>query len=426
MKAAFNEKKLVKYILVYRSKLNSHKSFKHKVIFFRELYSFFIKILVIVCSIFVKKRKIALENLDYLILFNHDINQQRSQTLWKALEEKGYKIKKINYNRPFGFKDLKKAIIYSETFSSTSLIIYLNKLRIDFLAKKYNPKVICTFIFHSEVPTLLRNFFKDSKVVFIPHGVTPFVNSHSNFDFDYSIIFGESSVRNIASKKVRFGSTKVIKIGSPFKSNFQSLNSNKNKKAILYFSTWGNHVIKEYSDNFEIFLDWAKTQNTYDIYIKLHPSEDPKYVKARFDKMTNIKILSKDISFSDALKPVSLVIGTRTNASIEAAVMNIPTLVVNNSKYDLYSENVFCNDKYLYLEKFFPKRSQNADQINTTIKEIFENYEFYLQKCKEFANFHLEHLEDSNNYYIDVLEKIHQRNESFEYQYFEEILQYPT
>ena len=71
----------------------------------------------------------------------------------------------------------------------------------------------------------------------------------------------------------------------------------------------------------------------------------------RLRGISNIEVLSKDISIKDALEMCSVSIVSYSVSAIESALMNRPIVVANYRDYDQGSENVKISDKYLFMEK---------------------------------------------------------------------------
>ena len=193
---------------------------------------------------------------------------------------------------------------------------------------------------------------------------------------------------------------------------------------MLFFSTWlvGKHPI--FTGSFILFRDWARAQQDVDVYIKLHPLEDPKYVNGLIEGCPNIQVLDKKVGMKEALEPVSLIITTISNASIESAMLHRPTVVVSNVPYDPNSPSRFESDNYLHLEQFFPKRCATPEALGATVQEVFANYDHYLSRCAAFVEHHMSSGNNATERYVEVLSSIHAGREDFEYTELPEILDY--
>jgi len=277
-----------------------------------------------------------------------------------------------------------------------------------YIVKKYQPKILITFMDSSILSVFLREEMKPfGKVINIAHGVTCDTNLFSMIDFDYLFLFGKRSLENLKRNKVLFGTTRVVLTGSPFITPDFILPANYAKKNILFFSSW---IPKNERDlilnNFNIVRDWAKLHQEYHLYVKLHPSplEDPMVWEKLAHGIRNITILDKKVDTKEALENVSLAVVLWSCASFEASILNRPVVIVNNCDRE---------ENFLYLENFFLPRSRSAEELHANILLTFDNYDFYLGKCKEFINYHFEHVHDSITYIADCIESIYRDCETF-------------
>jgi len=288
---------------------------------------------------------------------------------------------------------------------------------LNFLLNKYHPKVVCGFLDRSPLASLLKHACRERgiKSINIAHGITdprPFFDSM--FDFDYYFLFGQSSLKHIAANPVRIGNTKAVLAGSPFITPDYKLPPNREKKNVLFFSQI-KHVVshallyapthmEQLIENTRLVVDWAKAHPDFRLFMKVHPAGDAKFTHKLCKGIRNIAVLEKSISMIDALKDVSLVINTVSNASLEAAVLNRPTVGINTRS--LWKS-------YLSLEDFFLPAATNVEELHQNIVQTFEQYEEFLQKTQEFAGFHLEHTIDSVEFIADCIESIYYGEENF-------------
>ena len=91
----------------------------------------------------------------------------------------------------------------------------------------------------------------------------------------------------------------------------------------------------------------------------------------------------------EALNDIFLVIINFSVASVEAAFLNRPVVVINSLMKDKNSTDFRKSDQYLYIEDFFPERAKNITEITVRINKISNKYSYYLQQCKRYSDFHL-------------------------------------
>jgi CDP-glycerol glycerophosphotransferase (TagB/SpsB family) len=219
---------------------------------------------------------------------------------------------------------------------------------------------------------------------------------------------------NLNANKVRIGSTKAIKSGSPFIPPDFCLPPNFSKEKILFTSIWTEKSnINWHRKNLEIIKEWIQEHIEYKLFIKLHPIENPSLINSMFGEISNVEILDRSISLKDALKEVSLVVSSWSNATIEAAVLNRPSIVID------YSD---LRDNNLRIEEYFLPRAKNPEELQNRIDTIFTNYESYLNSCKAYAQYHLEYTTHSLSYMSSCLKSIIEGREDFPYSFVEEDL----
>ncbi len=359
---------------------------------------------------------------DILVLPSGPADLRQTKGVWENLEKFGYNIIYADYELKSIFLNafLSKEKIEPEI--PTSIFFFAAYCK--FLLNKYNPKTVCVFYHHNMIPSFLMKYKSEvQKIVHIPHGMQPDHAIYTSYDFDYYMVFGQSSVDSILKKKLRIGNTKLVKIGSTTLRENYNLDPNRNNKSILFFSDWLPEKLPNERKLFKIVCEWAKEHPEYKLFIKLHPVEKGVIIREYAAGIHNIEILDKSVNIKDALEPVSICIVSWSVASIEAAQMNRPVVVANFRKYDPDSDDYIVSDSFLHLEKFFPKRATDKDELHDRISEVVRDYDKYLGKCKEFVQFHLEHTTDSNKFAAQVISNIHTDNIGFAYTEVEETLE---
>jgi CDP-glycerol glycerophosphotransferase (TagB/SpsB family) len=235
----------------------------------------------------------------------------------------------------------------------------------------------------------------EGKTVYMPHAVIPTTYLFSSFDYDQYFVFGESSVRNLANQDLRFGETRIVKVGSPRILPGYVLPEAEPSHHFLYFSNWMIGEDERYTRDFEILRAWALDHPEYQLTVKLHPLEKNGYVPRRCKGIPNMRVLPSGTGMKEALESVCLVISSFSSAMVEAALMKRPSVIVNTRKYDPESKDVRESDKLLYLEQFFTARAQTPEQLQQRIEQTLQNYSHYISRGGEFVKFHYEYTLDA-------------------------------
>jgi hypothetical protein len=314
-----------------------------------------------------------------------------------------------------------KRILLKKMFCHTDQIFPI-PLRFDavlaqYLVKKYTPKIVCSFT--GSAASFIRELLHEQtggKNIYLSHSVIPpAISYYTNFDYDYSFFFGQSSLNSVLSNSVHIGNTKVVLTGSPFIIQDFELPPNREKKNILFFSTWLLSFPESGPEktvllkNTEMIMQWAQLHPEFHLYVKLHPLERPEFMTNLTQGIPNITVLDKKISMLDALRNISLVLHSWSAASIEAAVLKRPMVVVNTHK----SLNThWVSVQYLSLFKDFPHAS-TVEELHQGILQVFGDYERFLYRTQEFAKFHLEHTAHSLEVITDCIASIYHDEEKF-------------
>jgi hypothetical protein len=366
----------------------------------KEKITFALKWFVIRSGFFYSKP--VREQCDVLFVHTYDTEPQRLGNLIGELRKKGLSIRHTTYSISKAIKN--KELIQDSNYHSISLSIYASY--VGFLMEKYNPKVLVTLENSLIISPIIKEKIKSHGVyVNISHGVTPNQHFHTMVDFDYYFLFGKSSLRNLLNNPVRFGNSKVIFTGSPYidYQNKENTNFAGRITKVLFFSSWfpKGEIGEVLQQVFHMVVEWAMQQPAIELLIKVHPLEDPTYVQKYVENISNIRVLDKSKGMVEALEGVQVVLNQWSNASVEAAVLGLPTVVVNPSN---------ISDEYLYLEEFFPKRATSVSEIDQRIKEVESNYDYYKVRTKQFFEYHLAKVEGSM-FISDQIAKLHKGEE---------------
>jgi len=386
-------------------------------IFFFWLVKVLLKFFYIICSPFL--RASYTKECDILVVGTCDVDINNSIGVWNKLIQSGFSVKQIVLKAYTKYHFNKLGDLSFDITTPASL--FFEQLYSKYIVKKYNPKIICSFISSGVIPSLLKSEMKGKGfTIFISHAIIPITDNYTSLDYDYYLIFGQSSLVNLQKLPLRIGSPKIILSGSPMISKNYSLKPiNVPIKTLLYFSTWGIETFEERFEvlrkSFDVIIKWAIKHPEYNLLIKLHPLENGKYVYEHTSKIKNITILDKDTSMIDALKNVSIVITTFSVASIEAAMMNRPIIVCNYDLLDKRSADSYKSDAFLHLEKFFPPRARNVEDLHDRITTVEKNYKYYVSQCQKYAKYHLGHTTDSQEHISEIISAIYSGKENFKY-----------
>jgi len=339
---------------------------------------------------------------DILVVLTCDSSYSQTKHIWDQLKLDGYNIKFV--------KDTVKELIKATLIEKVNLNIPSKLVPFAAFSKlinrKYNPNLICMFTHYNVLPSFVKHYSK-VKTLYIPHAIIDSTYMYSNQDFDYYMIFGESSELNIKENPLTIGKTRFLKVGSPVIKKDSKLEVIKPNNKFLFFSTWIIGEDAQITFDFRMMLEWIKTKPSYTLYIKLHPMENEAFVKKETKGIENIFILMKSTTIKEALEKVSAVLINFSVASVEAALMNRPSIVINSLKKDTESKDFRVSDKYLYIENFFPKRARNIIEIQESVNTVFDNYDHFIKQCEKYTSFHIERTTDSSSFVLKTIKDIY-------------------
>lgn len=359
------------------------------------------KIIYFIFNIFLPRIK-SKRNTDILII-GHEKNISRISKIIQLLKN-NYIVATYRYQKN---TDILKTLFHKTEISfHINNLFFLNYISAEYFIKKYKPKVLIHFYNRGLSPSILRAMakFENGKTICLPHSVIGSDIFFSSSDNDYTFVFGKSSIIGLENNSHRIGETKVVEVGSPF-INFSGYKATQNKKSILYFSSWKHQSSENERKRLLTLIEWAKNHLDYKLFIKLHPLEKTDYIE-KLSESDNIDVLGYETDVFQALEKASIVVTHWSNASIEAALCNIPIIVLNFFKYIPESNDFRESDKYLYLERFFGYRVDNIHDLHERIQSIEMNYEYYTTKCREFVDFHLTYKNESANIIAGVIGNI--------------------
>lgn len=274
------------------------------------------------------------------------------------------------------------------------------------ILEQYNPKTIITDRNGSVLSAVLKiSLPNDSHLIHIAHSMTTDNLRHFSFiEFDYYFLYGRSSLERLRRRSVLFGKCNAVLTGTYLATSDFSLPAIKANKNILLFGVGPNlEKHSRITDMYIVINDWISSHPDYQLSIKPHPRSSLDYWQAQEQKIKNITVLSQGTPMTDALKSVSITLSIYTNAVLDAALLNRPSLLVANAE---------TNDE-LDIEKFFLPRSETAKELNSRIEEMLENYSLHIQQTQPFLTYHLEHQQDSVRFISSCIKSIVNNKEDF-------------
>jgi hypothetical protein len=217
-------------------------------------------------------------------------------------------------------------------------------------------------------------------------------------DYDYYFLFGESSLKALSKRTIRFGSTQAVLSGSHMIDKSYNLpQSSERKKTILVLGVGPDkEKLSGYLETYDLLSEWIKIHPEYQVLFKPHPRSCAKYWKDLAENHCTVEVLSGSCSLAEALSHCSLVVNIMSNAVIEAALARRPIIYVNlEACLDIFDQ-----------EKFFGPKVETLSDLEKRIDFIQINYNEAVINSQSFAEYHLHHGVDGLDKTVEYLEAL--------------------
>ena len=218
----------------------------------------------------------------------------------------------------------------------------------------YRPKVIGFFDESTKYSNALKKY-SGAKVINIAHAVTGDERFYNNIFFDYYFIYGRSSMNNMLNNHNLSINAKVNIVGpiwsevslmldkhndEEFLRFLKSVKS-RYKRIILITSQWtkSEYHKEGLRPNYEDLIAFIKNSSDFYFVVRKHPREcEEEKIWDRLEGRSNISIRSSGLEgFTVYRDVVDLHITVFSNAAIDLALLNIPTIFFNkNGHHDNY------------------------------------------------------------------------------------------
>lgn len=357
-------------------------------------------------AILFYRRRLEKDPCDILYVAGWAGDIERANKLSETLEKENFHIHKEVWASPLEI--IRDRLLVKAKRVSPFSYCYL-ECYAAYLIKRHQPKIILAFLDAGLLSFFLKIEIEKvgGKIINLSHAVMMDNYTHTNFYFHYYFMFGQYSVEAAFRQKTRYGNTKLIKAGSHLieKDFYLPVNKESNKLLLLAASCSKieNKII--ILRNYNLLAKWARIQKRYHLVIKHHPAGDDSIIESFFKDIHNVTFFSKETNMKNALKDVSLTLIGWSTGSIEAALLNRPSVIINDSDMP----------DFLEAEKYFAPRARNVEEIQDRIEETFERYDYYLEKSKEYVRKHLEYTTDSIPFMVHCIKSINDGDEDFEY-----------
>jgi len=308
------------------------------------------------------------------------IKLQRTKLLKAGLRDRGYSLAEAALQEPQTIlrKRMLKAPPYQVPTRYFGIAAYA-----EWLAAYYQPRILLNERNGSLYAPFLRLALnaRGGLLVHLAHATT--VESSRRLgmnDYDYYFLFGRSSLEALQARKLRFGSSMMVLVGSHMIDRaFDMPPASPTQRKILVLGVGPDkEKEKAYRDAYILVARWAEKNLEHKVLVKCHPRSDMGLWQ-KLALSSNIEVLSADIPLCQALEQASVVVSIMSNAVIEAGLARRPVIYVGaGGNADIFEQ-----------ERFFGCAVGNSEEFSDRIKAVEENYSSSVRVAENFAAFHL-------------------------------------
>lgn len=266
-----------------------------------------------------------------IVLLQHSekvIKLNRKKNLKGKLTELGYSLSEVPYNK--STQVLKKGLIKKPQFKVNLKYLY-HASYAEYLVSTYKP----IGLLNDRNGMLLSPFLRDAlnrnkgKLIHLAHATT--VEDDWQFsmnDYDYYLLFGQSSYDKLRQRALLFGHSNAILSGSHMIDrtyNIEPLAFHNNR--VLLLGMGPDREKTNLADtNYNIILEWVAKNLKQTLIVKPHPRSSSYFWQEAAKVHKNIELLNNSASLSEALETSGIVISIESNAVLEASLTKRPII----------------------------------------------------------------------------------------------------
>lgn len=357
---------------------------------------------------------------DFLFLYSYCVHQdivkelistlKKNHTVTEIEESTSGKLKRIEYFIK-GIKYTVKGMRYLDMIRDIEAFplsekLYLSLVHYLGIITSYRPQIVITFNESSPNAGLTSYVCRLTGAISvnIAHAIVAKTPFYQNSPYDYYLVYGEKSKQNIEENEGIING-KVVAIGALKMDEFFKNQYHRDKftKKILIVGSWKGHFLDEAVNNlYAIVSEAVKNIEDITFLYKPHPLEvgEKNVYSRKFYRMRNCVVLQPDSDLLTVLKSVDMVILGWSAVGLEGAILGKPVIVVNPGEIP---------DWLFYVESGFGVEVSSAEEMRIAITKIYDNYDYYAAKAREFVNLHLSNQGTANaethKFLITILKK---------------------
>lgn len=262
---------------------------------------------------------------------------------------------------------------------------YAHAAYAEWLARHHNPGLVLNERHGSLVIPFLRLSLnrQDRHLAQLSHATAV---DHSRrlsmTDYDYYLLFGQSSLDALQRRTLRFGSTRAILTGSYLVDQRYDMPAARTELRVLVLGVGPDKEARPgYQRTYALIREWAARHPRVPVTFKAHPRSHMAYWKEAAAEHPNIHLAAADASLAEALAQSSVVLNIMSNAALEASLANRAVVYINASG----------DADVLEQARFFGSCVSDLETLEERLAWLPLHYQQALRGTRAFAEYHLAH-----------------------------------
>jgi len=308
--------------------------------------------------------------------------QRRKSGLIEALRARGHEVSE-DAIEPLSTA-IRRKCLHRPT-AKVPLRYYAHAAYAEWLARRGNPRLVLNERHGSLVMPFLRLALnaQGKRLAQLSHATLVDRSRRlSMTDYDYYLLFGQSSLDALQRRTLRFGSTRTILAGSYLIDRQYDLPMAASGLRVLVLGVGPDKEARPgYQRTYALIREWAARHPQVPVTFKAHPRSRMEFWQQAAANCPSIHLARPDVSLAAALEQNSVVLNIMSNAALEASLAQRPVIYINVSD----------DPDILEQARFFGECVTDLDMLEKRLDWLPRNYQQAVCETRAFARYHLAH-----------------------------------
>ena len=277
---------------------------------------------------------------------------------------------------------------------------YAHAAYAEWLARHHGPGLVLSERHGSLVTPFLRLALnaRNKRLVQLAHATTVERSRRlSMTDYDYYLLFGQSSLAALQRRSLRFGTTQAVLTGSYLVDQRYDMPPAANDPRVLVLGVGPDKEKRPgYQRTYALIRDWAARHPHIPVAFKPHPRSLMAFWRDAAARHPNVHLLPPELFLADALAQSSVVLSIMSNAALEASVASRPVIYINASD----------DPDDLEQSRFFGQCVNTSEMLDERLEWLHQHYDQALDNTHAFAQYHLAYGVHGQLQTADVIDRL--------------------